>query len=369
MRSRALLLAFAAVGAAQPARSCLTNTSLPCPPPSWAPVWNLTLSTIVNPGVPGFFEPLASQPWGLVSLDWQTARQVWGENDSMHATVEATSREGCRRIKAASPGTRCFIYHNAELAIQVLESQRAAMFPGEPSYEPARFLQWPNGTIYSIGVPNHGPGMGYFWNYSVASARDYFVSSTVAALDFPEVDGLFLDDWTGIPAEHKSIITDLNLTAAEVGAFQRATSAVDEELLDALLAQGQYAFQAFNSFGGGGALGKWGIGGGPNATTCAAWMRLRCAPEWQARAITQWCDVANFNQSLASFLVTRPPVAFFGYGWPSDTTNWREEFLWQVGEPTGACAESPPGVFSRPWTHGVASIDCNTWEAVVPAAG
>ena len=74
-RLAALLLALP-FAAAQPTGSCLTNTSTPCPPPSWKPQWNLTLSTIVNPGIPGWFEPLPSQPWGLVSLDWQSARSV-----------------------------------------------------------------------------------------------------------------------------------------------------------------------------------------------------------------------------------------------------------------------------------------------------
>lgn len=366
-QTTALLIFVTASNAAQPVGPCITNTSLPCPPPKWPPNWNLTLATIVNPGTTGFFEPLPGQPWGLVSLDWQTARSVWGENNSMHATVEATSREGCRRIKASSPGTRCFIYHNVELALTVVESQRVAMFPGEPSYDPRLFVQWPNGTAYSIGEQNKGPGVALFWNYTQQAAREYFTRATLAALNFPEVDGTFIDDWTGIPAEHKSIVTDLNFSATEVRAFQFATSVVDEELLTALISNGQYAFQAFNAFGGGGALGKWGIGGSPNATTCLAWMRLRCAPEWQARAVTQWCDVTNFNQTLASFLVTRPPVGFFGFGWPSDTTNWRPEFLWQVGEPLGLCAETVTGVFTRPWTHGVASLDCNTWDAVVPA--
>ena len=365
-RVAALVVAVTAFSASP--GPCLTNTSIPCPPPSWSPTWNLTMSTIVNPGVPDFFEPPPGQPWGLVSLDWQVARTVWGENNSMHATVEATSREGCRRIKAASPGTRCFIYHNAELALQAFESQRVAMFPGAPSYDPKLFLRWPNGTIYSTGVPNHGPGLGYFWNYTYPPAREFFISATLASLNFSGVDGTFIDDWTGLPAEHKSIISDLNLTAAEVRAFQLATAVVDEELLSALVADGQYAWQAFSALGGGGALGKWGIGGGPNATTCSAWMRSRCTPDWQGRAVTQWCDVANFNESLASFLITRPPIGYFGFGWPSDTTNWRPEFLWDIGEPGGACAETAPGVFERPWTHGTVRLDCNTWTAVVPTA-
>lgn len=40
-------------------------------------------------------------------------------------------------------------YHNMELALESIESQRAAMYPGEPSYNADFFLQYPNGTIYN----------------------------------------------------------------------------------------------------------------------------------------------------------------------------------------------------------------------------
>jgi hypothetical protein len=45
----------------------------------------------------------------------------------------------------------------------------------------------------------------------------------------------------------------------------------------------------------------------------------------------QGFDSNNVNQSIASFLVTRPPIAFLGFGWESDMRNWRSEFLFQVG--------------------------------------
>jgi hypothetical protein len=99
-------------------------------------------------------------------------------------------------------------------------------------------------------------------------------------------------------------------------------------------------------------------------------MRERCNAAWQGRATTQSIDTSAFNQSLASFLVTRSPWAFIGYGWESDMRDWHPEFLWSVGAPTPAgaiCTEGPAGVFSRPWTHGVASLDCNTWTATIPA--
>ncbi len=46
--------------------------------------------------------------------------------------------------------------------------------------------------------------------------------------------------------------------------------------------------------------------------------------------------------------------------------NWRDEFLWPVGEPSALCTEGPTGVFSRPWTYGTVRLDCNTWEATIP---
>ena len=33
------------------------------------------------------------------------------------------------------------------------------------------------------------------------------------------------------------------------------------------------------------------------------------------------------------------------------------------GTPTGLCQEQPPGLFSRQWTNGKATLDCNTGEA------
>ena len=79
-------------------------------------------------------------------------------------------------------------------------------------------------------------------------------------------------------------------------------------------------------------------------------------------------DKNSVNQSIASFLVTRPPIAFLGFGWESDMRDWRPEFLWQVGEPQGPCTEAPSGVFTRPWSYGDAVVNCNTWTATVPTS-
>jgi hypothetical protein len=79
---------------------------------------------MVNPNGPAPFAPNASQPWGLVSLDWNVGSSVWNASGPHVATVEATSRANCRALRAVHPDLRCFIYHNMELALEALESQR-----------------------------------------------------------------------------------------------------------------------------------------------------------------------------------------------------------------------------------------------------
>ncbi len=83
-------------------------------------MWNLTLSTLCQPSAAGYFQMPADKPWGLVSLDWSVARSIWQKNGNAKGTVEATSIEGCRQLKAVSPLTKCFLYHNMELALQAL---------------------------------------------------------------------------------------------------------------------------------------------------------------------------------------------------------------------------------------------------------
>ena len=162
-----------------------------------------------------------------------------------------------------------------------------------------------------------------------------------------------------MPEEHGSLPGRLGLTPAQVAAFQYDTSVANQQIIDAAITVRKYVWAAFGN--------QDGVGSGPSAATCSTWMRSRCTPAYQSRAITQACDTANFNQSLAAFLITRPPIAFFGYGWESDQRNWRPEFLWDVGTPTGACVESPPNVFTRAWSHGNAVLNCSSFEAIIPA--
>lgn len=132
-------------------------------------------------------------------------------------------------------------------------------------------------------------------------ASEYFVSSVAAVIADPAVDGSFADDVTGIPAEHPNIVTHLNLSAADVARYQWATQATNAALISTLAAQGKYVWQAFGS--------QDGVMPGPPASAagCAAWMRAFCAPALQGAPLMMAMDEANANQSVAAFLVVRPP--------------------------------------------------------------
>jgi hypothetical protein len=54
-----------------------------------------------------------------------------------------------------------------------------------------------------------------------------------------------------------------------------------------------------------------GTEGGPSASTCTAWMRSHCAADMQKRSMMMSAGPpAGINQTLAAFLVTRPPCAY-----------------------------------------------------------
>ena len=333
-----------------PSPTCALN-GIPCPPPAWHPQWSLTKSTVMQPWCAGPDVPDITHPWGLVSLAWDCARV--GE--------EAATVARCARLKAAGLVDRCFMYHNMELALGWIESQAAAMYdPSSSGY----FLSWPNGTTYNEmegGARGNGSfGDQYFIDFRNASAAAWYVESVVGSVSETAVDGSFSDDVTGVPAEHPEVGKNCNLTGAELADLQFATQATNSALIYALVAAGKYMWQAFGAQDGT-------MPGPPSeAGACGDWMRLYCDPARQGAPLMMTFDPKAANQSIAAFLVVRPPTGYLGFGWYSDDRDWDPIFLLDAGEPRGLCTESPANVFSRPWRNGIAALDCNTFEAALP---
>jgi hypothetical protein len=165
--------------------------------PTWEANWNLTQSTTIQPSSSGYFTP--AHPWGLISLDWSVANQVWFRGNTSNTTCEATSLEGCRRLKDAGLATRCFIYHNMELGLEWLETQRRVMYNESLAHY---FLQYTdgeghkNGTIYNERISF---GDQFFWDFRDPAAADYYIQSVLESISDPAVDGTFTDDVDGVP--------------------------------------------------------------------------------------------------------------------------------------------------------------------------
>ena len=174
-------------------------------------------------------------------------------------------------------------------------------------------------------------------------------------------DLTFTDDRDGIPVEHPQLPATLGLSAAEVAQVQFATQQAGQWLATSLAAVGKTCWDC---------LGGYELGPRPvQGASCAPTMRALCDPAAQGRSMLMGYSGrpgAQLNQSLAAFLVARPPVAFFGSRWQDDM--WDVLFDMDVGEPLEPCAEGPEGVFSRRWTGGTAALDCNAWQASLPFA-
>jgi hypothetical protein len=210
------------------------------------------------------------------------------------------------------------------------------------------------------------------------AASEFFVSSVLSAVDHPAVDGTFTDDVTGLPNEHHAVTGRINMTQPQLRALQQATAAAHAKLVAGLIARGKYNWQAF--FGNDVAFGDDAAGVQiGRGEMCTRFMRRYCAPPMQQRALMMHANDSGIdNQTLAAFLIVRPPIAYLGWGWESDDRFWDDRFLLQPGVPRGGCQEmnhsggggggggGGSGVFWRQWSHGVARLDCGRWSADLP---
>jgi hypothetical protein len=160
---------------------------------------------------------------------------------------------------------------------------------------------------------------------------------------------------------HPNLPKNINISSEIVAELQYATQAVNQRLIEATVAAGKYVWAAFGA--------QDGVGPGVSQGSCASFMTQYCTvPAQTQRAITMQFDPKNAIQSVAGFLIIRPPIAYLGFGWESDNRNWDPIFLTQIGEPSSYCAQTSPGVFERSWTYGSVKLDCNTWTATIPHA-
>ena len=318
-----------------PSPSCMLNGNAsldnsttplphPCPlPVGWDVDWSVVNSTALMSTNPTGFRPV-NHTWGWVTLDWQANRQFWLHDDPQRTTCEASSAQNCAQLKREGKVRRCTIYHNMELALEWLESNRKVMDLAH--VEKGWFLRYPNGTVYdqTRQPPAGAKGQPMPWlsqwfiDWRNAEAAAYFVEAIVNSTFLDGVDGTFTDDSQGVPMEHPTLAGELGVTNASLASLQFATQQAGNFLAVALAAAGKICFDCVGgqvSWTGNSALmGGFGYNQRPPprpVEQCTAWMRNYCAVEMQGRGMFLEWDVNNAThhaQTMAAFLVTRPAV-------------------------------------------------------------
>ena len=337
--------------------------------------------------------------WGWITLDWQSNRVAWLNKDPRKCTCEASMAANCAALKKGGKVKRCTIYHNMELALEWLESNRAVM--DQAHINEGWFLRFPNGSVYD--TPRLPPGdparpqqpmpmlSQYFIDWRNRDAAAYFVNAILNSTFLAGVDGTFTDDSNGAGMEHSTLGPLLNISNATIAEIQFATQVSGNYLAQLLAANGKTCFDCVGGqVSWTGAAESWqasqfghNVHAPPStqiygAGKCAAWMRNYCAPGMQGRGMFMDWDVrsnaTNHNQTMAAFLITRPPVAFIGSyklkpaGEPNGSGSagyWSSLFDLDVGEPLGLCEEVSDGVFQRKWSKGTAALDCHAYSAAL----
>ena len=222
-----LTLPVLVAGTTLPSPSCMlsgnassdgstTPNPHPCPlPTTWETDWSVVNATTLLSTAPAGFDPVTHH-WGWVTLDWQANRQYWLSDDPRQTTCEATSARNCLRAKRDGKVKRCSIYHNMELALEWLESNRAVM--DQDHVDRGWFLRFPNGSVYDARrqPPTGAPGQPMPWlsqwfiDWRNPDATEYFVGAIVNATLLPGVDGTFTDDSNGVPMEHPTLARTSN---------------------------------------------------------------------------------------------------------------------------------------------------------------
>jgi hypothetical protein len=174
----------------------------------------------------------------------------------------------------------------------------------------------------------------------------------------------------GPSSRPSAVLKIIGTTDADAQAQQAAGHVVHQGMIDGLVAEGKFLWQAFQAGNDVGHNNNNNTQGGFafDAAYCTQWMAQRCNTAWvNERAITVQFDSFNVNVSIASFLIVRPAYAWIGYGAGYLTPKWNDAFLWDVGVPVSDCRSgSAPGTFERDWTYGTATMDCNSYSATVP---
>jgi hypothetical protein len=125
MALSSLILAAATVSRALAVPPCRSNEGEQGRFPTWPVTYNMQDSTVIQPcNMSGFLNATLYSQFGLVSVDWSNAKQLWVEPPM---SCEELLVEQAAQLKAARPGVRVMGYRNIVKALPWFSSVRARM--------------------------------------------------------------------------------------------------------------------------------------------------------------------------------------------------------------------------------------------------
>jgi hypothetical protein len=188
----------------------------------------------------------------------------------------------------------------------------------------------------------------------------------------------------------------MGMSTADVTAMIAAWNANQDAWREKIVASGK--FEWFLFYGGQQTANGWNQT--DPAVTCLSFHRSNCGPSAPSQNGTMFFGFSRVthqhawypngtlpfgDQDIASFLISRGPYGYIGYGWTgcADATHpftWPEKLDWDYGVPTDFCTEGTAdvidpvtgmstaevagnGVFTRHWSKATIQMDCNTFTA------
>jgi hypothetical protein len=303
------------------------------------------------------------------------------------STSEEYLVQQCAQVKQANNRTKCFVYRNGEVAISWLSSEARKMYTkadaglflragGHPYNEPGDgdpHAHVPNMDQYFLNFSN--PVTGGFWN-STLMLGEHAVSGSAEQTRCcgAVVDGVFVDDSTGLGSEHNVIARRCGMGAAAVADWNENAHAAYVGAWEAVVARGGFGWNLLRDPDGRFAL-TGGVPSQPTNASCAGYLRAKCGnASWEGQrwAMMMSPQPGSERQSVAAFMLLRGPYAWIGRGWLGgdvDTSLVTPELhSLDPGLPLGPCSRSATAdasgeVWVREYSKMTVSLNCSSWSA------
>jgi len=359
----------------------------------------------------GPHSPEEALRYGMVTYDWSNMKNIWVNDKPMHN--EDYLVDIVERVMAADKNktTRLGVYRNTIKALPWFASVREKL--EDPKYE-GWFFKFkgyngpssnhsfsPSACTYEkcsgfwhdqAGTMEH-PGVckaecdcgqvpcgGYVFDHRNSSFSEWFINEYIInskTILHEGVTEMYLDDrvelW-GIAEAEGNFINDSGVSSDDMKDLKAAFNANMERLYDRMIELGSFSWQMLGPaprlvpfyFQNGTMRADTALT--PDA--CTQLLREYCRPNGTAEQRflayinNPYVDNATIaaEQYTASFLLTRGPFAWIGYGWRNPGTSfyprpsqWDEDF----GVPLEACSEASTGIFQRKWSKASVDWDCH----------